>query len=272
MKISEENGIYYTIIFDPDYITADSIIEIYDKLLLFGPSYIYGTKIRRQKFSYAKLKMMIKNKFDSNISNIFVGNDGKDSLIYFSQASKIIGEIQEVNIDVLLDALDNIFVKYGGVVGFSCSAKDHLIQNLTDVDRYKKMGKPLEDVTIIKDETFGEKIGIEQNPGHSHYISAGRTDLWFGSCWAMWFGPKYYQFIPQEVLSRYNECFENKRLTKDVIRILLHKDIWEYDQLTNRERQRRFRKQVGMDEVAHGLEQGHIKIELDPELVPHRLT
>lgn len=181
MKISEENGIYYTIIFDPDYITADSIIEIYDKLLLFEPSYIYGTKIRRQKFSYAKFKMVIKNKFDRKISNIFIG------------------EIQEVNIDVLLDALDNTFVKYGGVVGFSCSAKDHLIQNLTnDVDQYK---------TIIKDETFGEKIDIEQNPGHSHYIPVGRTHLWFGSCWAMWFGPKYYRFIPQEVLSRYNECF-----------------------------------------------------------------
>ena len=51
-----------------------------------------------------------------------------------------------------------------------------------------------------------------------------------------------------------NGDYENKELDGEVIRITLYEDMWDYDNVHNREIQWDFRKSVGMDDVAHALE------------------
>ena len=78
-------------------------------------------------------------------------------------------------------------------------------------------------------------------------------DLWFGSCWAMWFGNDYYQYIPESLIASFKDGFENMQLDSGARRVLLYEDISSFDKLENREIQQKFRYVTGMDVVAHEL-------------------
>lgn len=92
-------------------------------------------------------------------------------------------------------------------------------------------------------------VDVEYNPGHSHRYEG----VWFGSCYQMWFGRPYYEFISKEKLQSFRNCHENMELENDAVRITLYEDIWDFDNPANRERQWDFRRSMGVDEVAHAL-------------------
>lgn len=93
-------------------------------------------------------------------------------------------------------------------------------------------------------------VDIEFNPGHSHRPNG----IWFGSCWMMWYGKEYSKYIPMEVLANFKNCYENKIISNNCIRITLYENPWDYDKKENRDIQWDFRRSVGVDEVARALE------------------
>lgn len=147
--------------------------------------------------------------------------------------------------------INNIFNNSTAIVAYIVCSEDNFWQNMEQTDIYKAFNKPFDYLKLIKSPMFENEriIDIEQNAGHSHIVD----DLWFGSCWAMWFGKRYYEYIPESLIASFKDGFENMQLDSGARRVLLYEDISSFDKLENREIQQKFRYVTGMDVVAHEL-------------------
>lgn len=94
-------------------------------------------------------------------------------------------------------------------------------------------------------QLYGE---IEKLFSHNHF---SKTGLWFGSSWRMWFGKQYFSIITREKILSFSDGYSNIELENDSICIILYKDVWDYENLIHRDIQWKFRKEVGIDEIAH---------------------
>jgi hypothetical protein len=63
----------------------------------------------------------------------------------------------------------------------------------------------------------------------------------------MWFGPKIYQFIPQEKLLSFEGAVEIKVLENNITFVNLYETVYDGDEPHNQEVQRRFREHIGID-------------------------
>lgn len=135
-----------------------------------------------------------------------------------------------------------------GMLAYKCSQEDIFWQNMQDISIYEFYHRSMKGLRIIKSPLKIHEliIDIEKNPGHSHNIRR----VWFGAWHKMWFGEEYYQFVSKERLERYKNCYENKYLGNNVIRVTLFEDIWDFENKRNRKRQRKFRRYMKIDRVA----------------------
>lgn len=257
--MDEKANVKFSIYLDNQSVTADNIKNWFEDMLFFKPTEMRGKYLAKGtvKFNSQKLLDSIPGilRATSNF-NLRVSNDNnsfsfwkheENSAIICSINSNIFSEIR----DVLLAKISDFFIRYGGIVAFICSLEDDFWQNVTDLDYYKIHCKSIEGIHLIKREISQNTdiVDTEYNTGHSHFVN----DLWFGSCWAMWFGEEYFKYIHKDMFSNFKDCYENQELEDGSIRILLHENVWDYDKPENRKRQGLFRRQVGIDEVAHKL-------------------
>lgn len=151
----------------------------------------------------------------------------------------------------LFSLMNEVFNKDIAIVGYICDGMDNFWQSTEQVANYKDYNKAYEHLKLIQSPIFKHEmiIDIEQNPGHYHIVN----DLWFGSCWAMWFGKQYYDYIPETAIASFNEGYENVQLENGARRVILYEDIFSYDNPNSRKVQQKFRDITGMDIVAHDL-------------------
>ncbi len=180
--------------------------------------------------------------------------------IYIDMSRKVF----EDNKDDILKIIEEIFLKLNGVIGYIVSSAENSLQNLTDIDWFKRIGGDLKDVKIKKSPSNSEEMIIdkEYNSGHHHF----EKGVHFGVWWKMWFGKEYYQYIPKEKLMSFGEALEIRELENDILAITLYEDVWDYPNPKIKELQWRFRNYVGMDEVAHRLIEERKNMPIDPTI------
>ncbi len=151
------------------------------------------------------------------------------------------------------------YILENAIVAYSSSFEDSVQQSAKSVTYYEMKDLSLDGVKLKDSKT----VDIEYNPGHMHYVNG----LMFGSCYRMWFGKEFYQYISKEKLQSFSNCYENIELENEVTRITLYENLWDFAKPENREIQWDFRRSVGMDEVAHALEEEFSKKKVtDPEV------
>ena len=151
---------------------------------------------------------------------------------------------------------DNSLTTYRyGMLAYKCNWEDIFWQDMQDISIYEFYGKSTKGLRTIKSPLKLNEmvIDIEQNPGHSHNVFR----VWFGAWHKMWFGEDYYQFVSREKLEKYKNCYENKYLGNNVIRITLFEDIWDFEKKKNRKRQLEFRKFMEIDKAAESYRKNH---------------
>lgn len=170
--------------------------------------------------------------------------------IEFRTVSFMVTLVREERTTLLDQIMDEYMVK-GGIVAYKCTSEDEFWQDADQIFYYKAKKRSLQGLkfTTSKIGVPETIVDVEYNPGHSHRYEG----VWFGSCYEMWFGRPYYEFISKEKLQSFQNCYENVELGNDAVRITLYEDIWDFDNPVNRERQWDFRKSMGIDEVAHTL-------------------
>lgn len=114
-----------------------------------------------------------------------------------------------------------------------------------------------DDVELYPDPGDWRKEGLmlineETLEGHEH-IQKTDDKLWFGSCWQMYFSELYYKYIPKELFDSFADCEENIILENGIRRITLYGDPSQFELPENRARQWAFRRQLGIDSIAHEL-------------------
>jgi len=277
-----------TIIFNSEQVTAHNVEGWFKDLVLFKPLKMRGkiiTNNKSQAYDIGRFKKKLLEEVQSeDILNLSVeDNENRFSLTrgaYDSNISwvafNIAYEFYEMNRALIMKHIDNFMIGHNGIVAYACSLEDEFWQDNEDIDYYIINGRSLDNIHTKSSSLFPDDVIVdtEFNPGHSHIVSG----VWFGSCWRMWFGKNYYQYIPKEILLSYKSCFESIKISEDVLRITLYENVWDYDNQENRTIQKEFRDQIGLDEIAHELiqleEEGDItnnnpSIEINSGLFEH---
>jgi hypothetical protein len=158
---------------------------------------------------------------------------------------------------------------------FIQSSIDFTLQNSENPRSWLRKGLVIPNYVIVipnpqsTSERDKEIISIESLPGHIHHMNYGDM-LNFGSCWQMYFSPIYYKYIPKPLWDDYTECIENKVFENGLRRIILFENIEDSDLPESRELQLTFRRQLGIDSIAHELTKSNNRIE--PENLPVFIT
>ena len=191
----------------------------------------------------------------------FTINQEENSFTVFAKDCSI-GKVVNFFLDIYEDKMSFDFDTFvdermvdGGMLAYKCSKEDIFWQNMQDISVYEFYNKSMKGLRIIKSPNKINQmiIDIEKNPGHSHNVFR----VWCGAWHKMWFGEEYYQFISREKLEAYKNCYENKYLGNNVIRITLFEDIWDYENKKNRKRQLEFRRALAIDEAAELYRKNH---------------
>ena len=245
---------YKIILFSIDvtYDLVDKWIKIASSY--FEPQWMSINQGRTRKYNEKKLYENIKREIQNGIQ-LRLEDEEKSFWILYSATSPHITSMTlllEDMGDLALDrAIDELMIEKG-IVASKHSLEDETMQNLKDIDWYKTKGGSMWGVKTKYSKAFnGKIIDTEYNPGHSHRPNG----IWFGARYMMWFGRPYYQYIEKEKLKNFRNCYENVELDNDVIRIRLYENMWDYDKKASRKIQWDFRKSVGIDVVAHQLEE-----------------
>lgn len=242
--------------------------------------YFNPTHMSSRKLTNGKLKKFNKKIFFENLKPEIFENDDKTIIkdeinyvsIYKTSRNKDIislscileKNIFELNRKEILSIVDIFMVETKGIVAYASSLEDWFWQNNEDLDIYKVRGKSTENIRIKKDKIFANQyiVDVEGNPGHFHKVN----EIWFGSCWLMWYSEMYFKYIPKPILLNFKECYENMEISKNCIRIKLYENPWEYEKQENRNRQWVFRKKVGLDKIVNLLEDKQLAKNIDSEI------
>lgn len=265
--------IKYSLLFLQDSLEMAWVREWFETACrLFQP-----TRMRGRGLTQGNYRKFNKNKFFDNLTGqveekkilVAISDMNFDNRIEISKNpafENIVSMNYVISEDIHNGCVDDLIGKLmqkGGIVAYKCSLSDNIYQNADQLSDYELFEWSLEGVKTKLSEYGRTIIDTEYNPGHSHTPNG----IWFGSCYRMWFGKDYYQYISKEKLQSFTNCYENRELENEVIRITLYEDVWEYAKEENREIQWDFRKSVGMDEVAHELEKNPAKKKpSDPEV------
>ncbi|MDQ8734819.1 hypothetical protein [Paenibacillus sp. LHD-38] len=255
------DNIFFKIIIPNESVTVSHYEEWLDSLVWFKPEKMWSSKIiGTEEMEYNKTILLNKAKKRFNVIDFFnvsIESEGNDFVVRKGRFHSFVqGHINKSNIEkytilYIVQQIENAFLKYNGIVSFVCSAEDQFWQNNRDINQYERLGKSIENIAIKPDPIYKKEyiVDVEQLPGHSHYTN----DLWFGSCWKMWFSKRYYQYIPKKILLNCNGCYEKTELPEDSLRITLYSSIWDYELADSRNIQWSFRKQTGMDDIVQWL-------------------
>ena len=227
----------------------EEIIGIHEMLL----SYFTPTRIKLKNhknnhfvtYNEKKVEKLLKDEMLKDDYEIYIKDINNSFRVMTGWSNRVVLisiTLMEILVDdVLIKEIDNIFSQ-NGIVGLQHSLDDYVEQNGTSRKSKRNYQGCYE-------------MNIEHNPGYFHVVDG----IWFGSCYRMWFGKEFYQYISKEKLQSFANCYENCELENEVTRITLYENMWDYAKEENRQRQWDFRRSVGMDEVAHILEEEKTK-------------
>lgn len=95
------------------------------------------------------------------------------------------------------------------------------------------------------DQEYRPQSTDENWPGRFRILHAENIALF--SSWQMYFSPAYYQYMPESSFDAFEHCIENIVLPDSLRKITLYEDPFACALPENRERQKAFRKELGID-------------------------
>lgn len=147
----------------------------------------------------------------------------------------------------LSDLIDPIAIKAKTQSGRVHDLTDFSQQNELGPQYFKSIGKPLSESKIKYSHIFNDYIvDLEQNPAHLHVVGA----IDYTAAWTMYLGESYLQEIPVEEIHNL-EAEEIVNLGKNLMRVTLFKNPFEFSKTENINRMWRFRERLRIDFIAH---------------------
>lgn len=244
------------------------------QMKLFTP-----TNMRFQHYKKGKTIEYNENVFVSEIEketiNVFydvlVKNNSNSIGCFMNVNSDTIAILSAVlEYDIFLEFEEKIYtliseiMNQTGVVARIASLEDNYWQNNIDLDAYKLRNKSLKGIPITSHPIFKTEkaVDVEKLPGYEAQIG----NIWFGAGWKMWFNDFYYQFISEEGIEKFNNCYQNQKVLDSCRCVTLYKNILEYDKKENRKRQWEFKRAINFIEVVRNLKATGITTSDNPHM------
>lgn len=254
------------IIFENKYLSLENVLTWINKAPGFVPDKFKSDVVTKgiaidyneEEFSICFIKEMSKNAFvfitclDLN-GNKFMFNKGR-------KASSLIIDLNILSKLELQDwiAFTNEFFEKGhGIVACIYPEDDYFWQQNTDLGQYEKYGRTVNDLKIIKVDSVTTMVDPSSLPGYASYVN----DIWFGSTWMMWFGPGYFQFVPQERLLEFDEAYKIETLSNKTVVIQLYEDYREVRKNESRAVQWSFKNYFKIDELVSILQLNEVRVK-----------
>lgn len=151
-----------------------------------------------------------------------------------------------------------------GIVGRIASLEDHVLQNNIDVEEYKRRKKSLFGVPLKPHPIFkGQKaIAVEKLPGYEELIG----NITFGADWKMWFHDSYYQYVSEDAIVKFQDCYSNEKISDTCRCITLYENLLDYDKYKHRRRQWKFKKATKFKETVKELKEKGTLANNDPHI------
>lgn len=202
------------------------------------------------------------------IIRLFPSNGGSIRIVEHGVSPSLYNEV--------FDAVSAIGLQI--MVAYRQADIEDKLQNQDSLLMWKYFNVPMPDyLTIIPaphktiNEHDKEVISIESLPGHRHEMNFNHLEgLSFVSCWQMYFAPVYYKYMPKPLFDAFNQCEENIVLENGLRRITLYSNPMDFEKPENRSRQWAFRRQLGIDSIAHELTKQVNRVE--PADLPVEIT
>lgn len=159
--------------------------------------------------------------------------------------------------------INNIMTQIG-IVGRIASLKDKFWQNNIDVEEYKRCKKSLLGVPLKPHPIFkGKKaVAVEKFPGYVVFIG----NITFGADWKMWFHDSYYQYVSEDAIVKFQDCYSNEKISDTCRCITLYENLLDYDKCKNRRRQWKFKKETKFKETVKELKEKGTFTNNDPNI------
>jgi len=157
---------------------------------------------------------------------------------------------------------------------------DELLSNSEVLFQWKRNKRLLPSfIDVIPNPSYTNRLEmeiiiLESLPGHSHQMNhyANSDKLWFGACWQMYFSPIYYKYIPKPLWDEFTDCYEHKVFENGLRKITLFENPEDYDLSESRAKQWAFRRQLGIDSIAHEVCPRLNRQQFEPENLPVVIT
>jgi len=229
----------------------------FEEMKLFVPKQMVGsllTKGNYKKYNEKTFFANVEKEFTKEKFNISYHEENNSISATRNRNSKDISIISAgLEVDLYKDheeeitfLINNIMEK-NGVVGRIVHYDDNFWQNNMDKNYYNLHNKSLDGIPLRKLPKHQNKVivDIQKMPGYEEVVN----NIWFGAAWKMWFASPYYEYIPEETLANFTDCYKNEKLPSDCICITLYENVNDYDEPENRELQWKFKKAVDFDNV-----------------------
>lgn len=214
---------------------------------------------------------------------VFNLNEHIDSYISLQNRNNALPRLFANNLDkkLLLKLRNELEKSFLNLIETGYLNDENQIRNIENVNYYKSIKGYIPDyIEIIPNPKYVEGapgmdmiekefISIESLPGHSHQMGY-EEKLWFGSSWQMYFSPVYYKYIPKFLFDNFQDCYEHLVFGNGLRRITLFESPEDYELAENRAKQWEFRRQLGIDSIAHELTLQSNRIE--PKNLPVLIT
>jgi|GEM_PF-1351465 len=192
---------------------------------------------------FGKEKFNVSYYEENSAVSVIRNRDFKNITIISANLQMDLYKEKEEEISILI----NEIMDKSGIVGRIIHFDDYFWQNNTDKNYYSLHNKSLDKIPLKKVANYQNKevIDVEKLPGYEEVIN----NIWFGAAWKMWFAPSYNEYVSEEILINYTDCYQKEKFPSGCIYINLYENINDYDEPINRELQWKFKKAIDFDEV-----------------------
>ena len=205
-------------------------------------------------------ELISENKYEEEYIQIILENE--DEMIISEQDGFrviILEKTYMENEEDIDNYIEKLFIKIKGCIAKIEDWDYSDIQNERNIEFLELDGikVPKEKIKIYGDGS--KEVDISKNPGSTRR----EHGIPFGVYWKMWIGNDYYNWLSEEKLASYTNCYKNIELENGVRKIIMTKTLEEFISEETDNLKWDFREKIGIEEAADKLKA--IPYEMDPD-------
>ncbi|MFV0558302.1 MAG: hypothetical protein ACK5MW_06650 [Enterococcus sp.] len=219
--------------------------------ILYEPLHMKIWDGEKEAFSLTKLKQLLQELPPHEDLSIALWSDENQSSLFLINGSLLEKHLVTKGVffenKFLLNSYLEAQMQKRGLFAYVRSFNEYIYHNTRRISDRLQFETPskVEQLPKVKDKLGEIQIDCNQFAGYDIYYRG----FCLTSCWQMYFSPRYRKLFPLEIIEDIQQVEEVSKLEHGILKIVLHKDPYKWDEPQNLAYQRLFRDQIGIDQL-----------------------